>query len=126
MSRMYPHTATVWMRMPEVDRQAVWKRKVLEGVRWEGSRGASIGTDGNVSADSFLLLVPNIFACFVPYEELTKERTLAPTEWTLRPGDMVLQGLHDSDAPHPNAHRIKAAAPISRGVARVGHWEVSG
>lgn len=126
MSRMYPHTATVWMRLPEVDRQAAWQLKVLDGVRWEGSRGASVGTDGNVSADNFLLLVPNVFTGFVPYEELTKERTLETAEWTLRPDDRIMQGAHDSDEPHPNAHRIKAVAPISRGIRRVDHWEVSG
>lgn len=116
MSAMYPHTVTVWGKAGEEGRRAVWRRRTLDGVRYE----TSVGDD-----PSFLLMVPAVFSGYVSPADLADGRGLAPAEWTLRKGDRVAPGESLEPEPPAGARTVSQAGEVRLG-RRILHIEASG
>lgn len=120
VSRVYPHTATLWCRAGEDGgRKALWRLRVLDGVRWTEKRARS----GEAVQDEVHLLIPNVFSGYVAAEDLAAGKALGGDQWTLARGDRIILGAQYGPKP-PNASlSIEAVRSIMRGV-RVDHFEV--
>ena len=119
---MYPHTVTLYNRLPEVARVAAWRRTVLAGVRVEEKSGAVASLIGSTSTDGVLVFIPGGIGGYVAPEAFTN------TGWTLREGDVLVVGEHTAAAPDETAsetYRIKGVETL-RLRSRVHHWEVAG
>lgn len=102
---MYPHTATVWHKGPEVDKRATWTRESIEACHWESIRGARRTVSGDASQDSVLLLIP--------YEGLL-----------LAEHDRIAFGSHTDITPVSGAFEVVCVEPVYLGSFH--HWEVTG
>lgn len=102
---MHPHTVTIWHITGETDRKATWSRQTLSMVRFEEKRGAVRHINGDVTEDSFLLLVP--------YDvDIAKD-------------DRVSVGDVTSLTPPKDAHIVTSVEPVRIGNS-LHHWEVEG
>lgn len=121
MSRLYPHSVTIWRKAGEdASRRAVWRRRTLDGVRWSDRRSRS----GDAAADEAELLIPAVFSGYVPAEDVSAGRELGGAQWTLARGCRVALGSSLASAPPDRALSIESCETIRRG-RRISHFEVT-
>lgn len=100
---IYNTAITVWKRSEE-GRRAVYSRLVLSPVRFEPTRGATPGTDGDQTARSATLLVPGNLG-----QRISRK-------------DKVAYGNVAAAEPVADAFTVQTAKPVAIGK-RVHHWE---
>jgi len=105
MSRMYPHTVTVWRRS-EDGRDVTWESSTVAGARLMATAGRNRAVSGDASGDTVTLLLDG-----------------EPV--ALAPGDRFALGASDADEPPADAHTVTRVSPVRLG-ASVHHLEVGG
>ncbi|MHB1323989.1 MAG: hypothetical protein ACYCXZ_06565 [Coriobacteriia bacterium] len=122
MSGFGKHTVTVYNVLPEVERQAAWRRTVLEGVTVEERSGAVAAMNGSTASDGLMLFVPGRAGTYVPPAAFPG--TLG---YTLRAGDVVVMGALTSAAPPAGTHiyRITGVERFDGPRGQVHHFEVA-
>lgn len=117
MNVVYPHTVTLWCRLPEENGRAGWLRHELHGVRFDEQAGASRAVGGDRSDRSALLIVPaHAMDDYVPPYEFDNGG------WTLRPRDMVDMGVIKSGEPSKDARVVETIKTIRIG-STIHHLE---
>ena len=94
MTAVLGETCTIYNKYTAGD-QDHWARTVVNGIFWDGTRGAVMRRTGVFGGDSAMVLIPN-------WADSQGKQYLAPkiweqTEdktgcWTVRPGDRVVRG----------------------------------
>lgn len=102
---IYPHTCTAWVRGADDNRKATWAREVLTRIRIEEAYGASPGTQGDVSQQSAVILMPG-------------------SSDPLKKGDKVMMGTHEDGSPPQDAFTVETVVPVHINQA-VHHWELT-
>lgn len=113
-----------------------WLRTQIKGVSWYGGQAVTVGEQGLLTADKYTVRIPLGSASagkrFVSPEEFKAAAvdTLAGL-WTLQAGDVIVQGLVDTDitAPAqatvmPNSFVIMGTSDNRRGA--LPHWKAVG
>lgn len=100
---MFPHTVTIYNK----DQKEQYHRKVIKGVFWDSSKGATVRKTGVSSADGLQLIIP--FSADKSY--LKPKEWLAledkSSNWTLQPRDIVILGDIDYEV-------IKSSSELSK------------
>lgn len=116
------HTVTVYNVLPEVERQAAYRRTVLEGVTVEERSGAVAALNGSTSTDGLMLFIPGDVDGYVAPGAFD-----STSGWTLRAGDVVAVGVGPTDAPDLGAERTYRITGVERfdGRHSIDHFEVA-
>jgi hypothetical protein len=103
---MYPHTATLWAKGPEVEGRATWTRLDVDRCRFEKTSGFYRALAGDTTADSELVIIDH-------------DATLCP-----KAGDRIALGSVAGDTPPKGAWAIGTVEALSVGTRAIHHWEV--
>ncbi|MCI1966866.1 MAG: hypothetical protein LKJ17_12160 [Oscillospiraceae bacterium] len=111
-----------------------WRKTQISGVNWYGKQAVSVGDNGLMSADQYIVRIPVSSApddkTFVtPEKYAAADRAALPNLWTLQNGDIVARGMVGADDPKsiPCKHfLITGWADNRRGSPAVQHWKVEG
>lgn len=118
MNAVYPHTATLWCRLPEEDGRAGWSRHELRGVRFDEQAGAYRAAGGDRGDRSALLIVPaRAMEGYVP------PGRFEGGGWTLRPRDMVIMDAAKDEEPPKDARAVETVKTVRVG-STIHHLEV--
>jgi hypothetical protein len=111
-----------------------WQHTQIRSVNWYGKQAVSVGDNGLVSVDQYIIRIPLSSApdgkTFVAPDVYagTASSVLAGF-WTLQNGDTVTRGLVDTDDPKDvtNEHfLITGWSDNRRGSLIMQHWRVDG
>lgn len=130
---MFPHTVTLYNKYVDAGVEK-WKRTVLEGVFFDGLKGATMRRTGVVSADAMVLLIPKT----VNAGEYLKPKAWAAAEvksgrWALQAGDIIVLGRCTQEVVKSaselrqldDVYTITNADERALGTG-MDHWEVTG
>lgn len=92
---IYPHVATLWHKIGEVDRKAQWERTVIDPARVDEVAGAYRNIGGDITAYSADILLPGV------------------GDLAIKEQDRICKGKHDTDNPPVDAWTISKVEPIS-------------
>lgn len=106
---MYPHAATVWHKIGEQGRTALWARAAVEPCRIDETTGSRRRPGGDSSARSALVIIP--------------EPTRYGDGW-IAEHDRICAGISDDPEPPKGAWGVARVKPVSIGRS-VHHLEVT-
>ncbi len=94
MTAVLGETCTVYNKYTAADEER-WERTVVEGVFWDGTRGAVMRRTGVAGGDSAMLLIPNHARTggkeYLPPKVWEKAADKSKC-WTVQPGDRIVRG----------------------------------
>ncbi len=103
MSRIYPHTITLWRKLDE-GRSANWERLIVQQCRIFETQGSSVATGGNQSGRSLTVLIHG-------------------EEYAIAQGDRVSADERDEERPPADSFVVQTVKAV-RLHGGIHHYEV--